>query len=202
MRPSPPPYTDPKLGHVKWVLPHAPERQVTANFGMVMPSWYDINSFDFNNRQEDEEGMLKSSRSIGELITAEVDAGIPSERIILGGFSQGGAMALLGGLTTERKLGGLVVLSSYLPLASKLKSMATEHARDLRIFWGHGEDDPLINIGLCNKSVETLAQQFGIKEVPEGRLTVKRYPELEHSTSQAEIRDVSVWLHEVIPETD
>ena len=82
---------------------------------------FDIPSFDF--KDEDEPGMLKSMRSLNELITTEVDSGIPAERVVLGGFSQGGAMSLLTGLTTERKLGGVVVLSGWLPLKDKFKAV-------------------------------------------------------------------------------
>ena len=83
---------------------------------------FDIESFDFST--EDEPGMLRSVRSINELITAEVDAGIPADRIIIGGFSQGGVMSLLTGLTSARKLGGVVVMSSWLPLKTKFKAVS------------------------------------------------------------------------------
>ena len=83
---------------------------------------FDIHSFDFST--EDEPGMLRTVRSLNELITAEVDAGIPADRIVIGGFSQGGAMSLLTGLTTERKLGGVVVMSAWLPLKAKFKAVS------------------------------------------------------------------------------
>jgi lysophospholipase-1 len=93
---------------------------------------FDICSFDFKsnpkddnfNPDEDEAGMLRSSRQINELISAEIDAGMNPNRIVLGGFSQGGAMSLLTGLTSERKLGGIVVLSAWLPLRKKIKSVS------------------------------------------------------------------------------
>ena len=84
---------------------------------------FDIEGFDF--AIEDEPGMLRSVRSINELVAAEVDAGIPADRIIVGGFSQGGVMSLLTGLTSERKLGGVVVMSSWLPLKAKFKAVST-----------------------------------------------------------------------------
>ena len=85
-------------------------------------SRFDIKSFDFN-AEEDEKGMLESSRQLNELISAEIDAGLDASRIVLGGFSQGGAMTLLTGLTSERKLAGLAVLSGFLPLHHKFKAV-------------------------------------------------------------------------------
>ncbi|KAG8984051.1 hypothetical protein FRB90_005602, partial [Tulasnella sp. 427] len=111
----------PKFPNTKWILPHAPSTPVTINMGMKMPSWFDIMSLnDFD--EEDEPGIIKASLSINQLITAEVDGGIAASNIILGGFSQGCALAVMTGLTTERKLGGLVALSGWLPLRRKIKA--------------------------------------------------------------------------------
>ena len=85
---------------------------------------FDITSFDFDRASEDESGMLKTVRQLNELITAEIDAGIPANRIVLGGFSQGAAMSLLAGLTSERKLGGIVVMSGWLPLRNKFRAVS------------------------------------------------------------------------------
>lgn len=87
---------------------------------------YDITSLGNLSKEQDEKGMLESARRINELITKEIDDGLESTRIVLGGFSQGAAMTLLTGLTTERKLGGLAVLSGYLPLADKMKAVSLE----------------------------------------------------------------------------
>jgi len=113
----------PTLPHVKWILPHAPQQSVTANFGMIMPSWFDIKDFSFNSA-EDERGMLTSVRMLEGVIRQEVESGLDASRIVLGGFSQGGVMSLLGGLTSERKLGGVVVLSAWLPLQAKFKAVS------------------------------------------------------------------------------
>lgn len=99
-----------------------PTIPITANMGMSMPGWFDIKEFDFNSA-EDEKGMLQTVHQLNQLITGEVDAGIEASRIVLGGFSQGGAMTLLTGLTSERKLAGLAVLSGWLPLRYKFKSV-------------------------------------------------------------------------------
>lgn len=193
----------PALQHIKWILPHAPEMPVTANYGMTMPSWFDIESFDFST--EDEPGMLRTVRQLNELITAEVDAGIPAERIIIGGFSQGGAMSLLTGLTTERRLGGVVVMSAWLPLRSKFKAMMNDHAKKLPIFWGHGKSDPLVKFTWAQESVKFLKEKLGIpeatKEDPKG-IEFHAYDGLVHSANDEEIEDLQEWLEKVLPAKD
>ncbi|KAG5440241.1 hypothetical protein PCANB_001811 [Pneumocystis canis] len=106
--------------HIKWIFPNAPNQPVTINMGLKMPSWYDIFSLNDINEKEDEEGMLKSVQQLQHFITQEVEQGILSERIIIGGFSQGSVISLLTGLTSERKLGGIIGLSGYLPLRNKI----------------------------------------------------------------------------------
>jgi len=192
---------DPSLQHIKWVLPHAPNRAVSVNFGMVMPAWSDLRSFDLE-QEEDEKGLLESSKKLSDLISAEVDSGIGSERVVLGGFSQGGAMSLLTGLTSERKLAGVAVLSGFLPLSSKFKGMLNDHAKTIPIFWGHGTDDPLVLPKFATRSVGFLKTQCGISETgdetPAG-LKFKMYPGLEHSSSPEELSDLKSWLRSVIP---
>ncbi|TDL29642.1 Phospholipase/carboxylesterase [Rickenella mellea] len=195
---------DNALSHVKWVLPHAPTMSVTANMGMEMPSWFDILSFGFNS-EEDEPGMLKTMRSLNELVGAEVDAGMPASRIVLGGFSQGAAMSLLTGLTSERKLAGVVSLSGWLPLRAKFKSMASNCARSIPIFWGHGLDDPLVNFALGQASANFLKSEVGIPEASDGNpsgLKFKGYAGVPHSTSPQELEDVKGWLKTVLPKEE
>jgi len=195
---------NPDLQHIKWVLPHAPVMAVTANMGMTMPSWFDIFSFDLST--EDEPGMLKTVHSLNQLISAEIEAGVPAERIVLGGFSQGGAMSLLTGLTTERKLGGVAVLSGWLPLQKKFKAMINDYVKELPLFWGHGVSDPLIKYQYAVASIDFLKSQVGVSEVgvpappvkPIG-LSFHGYTELQHSTCEEEIDDLSEWLSNVIP---
>ncbi|KAJ1927906.1 hypothetical protein EC988_010201, partial [Linderina pennispora] len=114
------------LPHVKFILPNAPESPVTLNFGMSMPSWYDIRSLERVTKDEDEAGMRESMIKVNKIISDEVAAGISPERIVLGGFSQGGAMTLFTGLQSELKLGGLIVLSAYLPIRDRIFQLATE----------------------------------------------------------------------------
>jgi len=148
--------------------------------------------------------MLESSRQLNELITAEMDGGLDATRIVLGGFSQGGAMSLLTGLTSERKLAGLAVLSGFLPLQHKFKAMLSDHARSIPIFWGHGSADPLVKYEWCEKSVAFLSKQCKIKELGEDDKTVvglrcKVYQGMVHSSSPEEMDDLRSWLKSVIP---
>ncbi|KAI0940286.1 hypothetical protein AcV5_001435 [Taiwanofungus camphoratus] len=194
---------DNAMSHIKWILPHAHMSPVTANMGMEMPSWFDIFDFDFGG-QEDEAGMLRTAHALNQLISAEIDAGIPANRVVLGGFSQGGAMSLLTGLTTERKLGGLVVLSGWLPLATKFKAMASPHIKSLPIFWGHGKRDPLVKYPLGVRSVEFLKSQLGVlpaaSDSPQaGGICFNSYDGLPHSTNNEELRDLLAWLKKVLP---
>ncbi|KAI0784856.1 Phospholipase/carboxylesterase [Abortiporus biennis] len=197
--------SDPKLQHVKWVLPHAPEMSVSFNYGMTMPSWFDI-AENFDMDRQDEPGMLKTATQLNQLITNEVDNGILPERIILGGFSQGAAMSLLTGLTTERKLGGIVVLSGWLPLSKKFKAMASDHVRSLPIFWGHGQSDPLVKYQWATDSVEFLTNELKVKRIglPEpdtktAGLAFHSYPGLQHSAGDQELEDLQSWLRKVVP---
>lgn len=98
-------------------------QRVTLNMGMQMPAWYDIKSLENRTTGEDEDGMWNTVGQVSSWIQTEVAAGIPSERIILGGFSQGAAMSLLSGVSMEHQLGGLAVLSGYLPLSTKIQEV-------------------------------------------------------------------------------
>ncbi|KAJ7228200.1 Phospholipase/carboxylesterase/thioesterase [Mycena pura] len=194
-----------EIPHVKWVLPHSPLMPVKANGGMVMPSWFDILSFGFDS-EEDKSGMLKTVHSLNQLITAEVDAGIPANRIVLGGFSQGGAVTLLTGLTAERRLAGLAVLSGWLPLRGSFKSMISDHATSVPIFWGHGTSDPLVKHDLAVKSTEFLRDNIGVPTAPATGepkgLSFNSYAGVEHSTNQKELDDLQAWLKKALPAVD
>ena len=115
---------NPTTQHIKWILPHAPKRPITINHGLSMPAWFDMYDFSLVGSEEDREGMLESAGVLKTLIQQELDeTGLHSSRIVLGGFSQGGAMSLLTGLTAQSKLGGLIVLSAWLPLQRELKEV-------------------------------------------------------------------------------
>jgi len=193
---------DPAMSHIKWVLPHAPERPVTANMGISMPSWFDIISFGFESR-EDEKGMIETMSSINALISAELSStDIDASRIVLGGFSQGAAMSLLTGLTSERKLAGVVALSGWLPLKSKFQAMTTPHTTQTPVFWGHGTSDPLVLYRFGTESREFLTSKIGFKLTTglTAGLDFRSYQGMAHSTCQTELDDLRAWLKRIIPQ--
>ncbi|KIL70379.1 hypothetical protein M378DRAFT_620346 [Amanita muscaria Koide BX008] len=185
--------TDPGLSHVKWVLPDSPRRPVTANADMVIPSWSDVYNFGFDGT-EDEAGMLQTSRQLNELITSEVNSGTAASRIVLGGFSQGGAMSLLTGLTCARKLGGIAVLSGWLPLYKKIKNMMSPHATSIPLFWGHGTADTIVKYDHCKKCVEYLTKTCGIHGIK-----CEAYRDMTHVAGPQELEDLKSWLKAVVP---
>ncbi|KZT06519.1 uncharacterized protein LAESUDRAFT_700378 [Laetiporus sulphureus 93-53] len=189
---------DSGLSHVKWVLPSAILTGSEA-VDAPWPAWFDVFKY-----PEDEAGILAAAREINQLISAEVDAGIPSSRIVLGGFSQGGAMSITTGLTSERKLAGVFVLSGWLPLTNKFKMMASDHVKSIPIFWGHGKQDPVISYQFGLRSVDALQNRVGVplasQDAPQkGGISFHAYDDLDHAASNKELRDLSDWLKIVLP---
>jgi predicted esterase len=163
---------------------------------MRMPGWYDISDFgSLNDRSDDEAGILRSQKVFHTLIADEIAAGIPSERIVLGGFSQGGAMSLLSGVTAPTKLGGIFGLSCYLLLREKLQELvpADSPNKATPIFMGHGDADPVVKYTWGQMTAEKL-QQWG------WNVDFKTYKGLPHSAAPEEIRDLEVYLQSRIPE--
>ena len=142
---------------IRFVFPHAETMPVTINNGYVMRAWYDILGMDLV-RREDEVGLRKSQQQIEQLITREIQRGIPAERIILAGFSQGCAMTLQTGLRHPKKLAGLLCLSGYLPLADKLPAECSEANRSTPIFMAHGRVDPVVQIARAETSRDFLTR--------------------------------------------
>jgi phospholipase/carboxylesterase len=138
-----PELVSPQWPAVRFVFPHAPVQPVTINNGMAMRAWYDVYGFDLM-AQQDEMGIRASIKHLEALIAREQERGIPAERILLAGFSQGGAIALAGGLRYPQKLAGIVALSTYLPLAASLAAERSAANADIPIFWGHGTVDPVV----------------------------------------------------------
>lgn len=170
---------------VRFVFPHAPHRAVTINNGMRMPAWYDIAEMDLIAKQ-DEQGIRASARQLEVLIAREHSRGVPSERIILAGFSQGGAVVLHGGLRYPHRLGGIMVLSSYLPLAEKLTDERSTGNQKTPIFMAHGLQDPVIPIAAAIQSKELLMKL-------DYQVEWHSYA-MEHSVIPQEIDDISSWL--------
>ncbi|KAI0045601.1 lysophospholipase I [Auriscalpium vulgare] len=192
---------DPELQHVKWELPQAPLLPVTANGGAVMPAWFDILSFDFNT-EEDKAGMLRSLRSIDAFAAAEVAAGIPSERIVIAGFSQGGGMSILAGMTSARRYAGVSGLSAR---RAKLRQMRSEHATTLPVFWGHGTRDPLISFELGVSSAAFLRDELGVptttlQSADLRGIAFNEYRGLVHAVDDRELDDLRGWMQRVIPQ--
>ncbi|ETS84360.1 Acyl-protein thioesterase 1 [Pestalotiopsis fici W106-1] len=187
-----------KLDEVKFILPHAPQIPITCNGGMRMPGWYDIVALtgapDDLRRQQDEAGMLVSRAYISGLIQAEIDNGVPADRIVLGGFSQGGAMSLFAGLTTPRKIAGIVGMSSYLPLDAKLPEFLGEgnHNQDTPILMCHGTADNVVPASAGRSSAELL-KKTGFD------VTWKEYPGMAHSACLEELDDVEAFLASRLP---
>ncbi len=170
---------------IRFVFPHAPLRPVTVNQGHVMRAWYDIRAL-AGVRREDEAGVRQSARQIEALVARERQRGIVPGRLVLAGFSQGGAMALHVGLRHPDRLAGILALSCYLPLASVLATEAAPANRDVPIFWAHGVHDPMIPLAMAEQSREQIAA-LGYP------VEWHKYP-VPHSVSAEEIADIARWL--------
>lgn len=128
---------------IKFIFPHAPVMPVTINGGYEMRAWYDIRDADLANR-EDKEGVRKSAKLVEQLIQAEIDNGIPSHKIVLAGFSQGGAIALHLATRINHKLAGLVALSTYLTMPEQLTGEKSTGNLNTPVFMAHGSQDPVV----------------------------------------------------------
>lgn len=170
---------------LRFVFPHAPVRPVTINNGMSMRAWYDIVGFDLASRQ-DEAGIRASLREVETLIAREHKRGVPSERIVLAGFSQGGAIALAAGLCHAQTLAGIMALSSYLPIAEVVTRERHAANAATPIFWGHGTADPVVAL---QRGVDSrdLLQSLGY------RVDWHTYP-MAHAVCAEEIADLRRWL--------
>lgn len=142
---------------VRFIFPHAPAIPITCNNGYVMRGWYDIIHFDQISREADSHGVVRSIEAIRQLIRRENRRGIPTERIILAGFSQGGAIAYTAGLTYPEKLAGIIALSTYIPAPELLVRDSTDINRTTPIFAAHGGMDPVVPVTLGKAAYEQLA---------------------------------------------
>ena len=179
----------PQTHSVRFVFPHAPMQAVTINGGMAMRAWYDIYEMSIAAKI-DTAGIRQSSDAVAALVSAQRDAGIASENIVLAGFSQGGVITSYLGLRYAETLAGLMILSSYLPLANAIESEAHPANRDIDIFWGHGTADPVVPIVLAEQAIDALTAL-------DYRVNFNTYP-MPHSVSQEEIADISTWLKKVL----
>jgi phospholipase/carboxylesterase len=183
----------PELGlriPVRFVFPHAPVRRVTINGGMAMRAWYDILGFD-RRAKEDDAGIRASAAAVTELIDREIERGMPSDRIVLAGFSQGGAIALQTALREPRPLAGILALSTYLPLASTLASERSAANAGIPIFLAHGTADTVLPLELADNARRAL--------VALGYAVDWHAYSMPHSVCIEEISAIGAWLAALPP---
>lgn len=176
----------PSMLAVRFIFPHAPIRSVTINGGMACRAWFDIYDLERLSR-EDEQGIKQSSESLIQMIDQQVEQGINPRRIMLVGFSQGGALAQYVALTSRYRLAGMAGLSTYLPLSRTLK--ASEHSKDLPAFLAHGQHDPVVPMSLGQDSVDLLGQ-LGCQ------VSWFDYA-MDHTVCPQELNDISQWITKV-----
>ena len=175
---------------IRWIFPHAPIRPVTLNGGVPMRAWFDILGLD-RRSEEDTAGVREAAADIRELVRRERERGIFADRIVLAGFSQGGAMALFSGLREPERLAGILALSTYMPLAETLKAEAHPANVAVPIFMAHGAFDPVVAPALGETSRDAL-QSLGYD------VDWRTYP-MPHSLCAEEVGDLREWLLRVLP---
>ncbi|MBB6093179.1 phospholipase/carboxylesterase [Povalibacter uvarum] len=171
---------------VRFIFPHARQRPVTINNGYVMRAWYDIKSLGGGSRVEDDAGIRESAQVVGKYIEEQVAAGIGANRIVIAGFSQGGAIALHTALRYPQRLAGIMALSTYLPLQSSVASEASGANRDIPILMCHGTYDQVVPAAMGVASRDLL-QKLNYA------IDWQAYP-MEHSVCMEEIGAISSWL--------
>ena len=176
-----------RLPRVRFVFPHAPLRGVTINGGMVMPAWYDITTLG-RDGGEDEADVRQSAADVSALLAREKQRGVPPERTVIAGFSQGAAIALHVGVRHPEALAGILVLSGYEVLARTREAEVAPANRRTPMLFCHGTEDPLVPVERGRAAYEAHA-------TPE-REALWREFEMEHSVSPEEIEIVAGWLHE------
>lgn len=177
------------LPEFRFILPHAPYRRVTINNGYEMRAWYDLYGLTADH-QEDEAGIRETQTTIENMIEAEISRGIPSHKIVLAGFSQGGAIVLHTGLRYHKRLAGIIALSTYLPLQSTLKLEKSAENQDTRIFMAHGHQDTVISMPTCQASLNVL-------QTEKYQIDFHEYP-IAHSVSIDEIDEIRTFLLSII----
>jgi phospholipase/carboxylesterase len=178
---------------VRYIFPHAPQRPVTINGGFVMRAWYDIAGTTID-AQQDEAGIRDSLKAIEAFIAQEIARGIVPGRIILAGFSQGGAVVLHTALRHSIPLAGVLALSTYLPLSDRISSEARPETKVTPIFMAHGRGDPVVPFELGVVSREALIRLGYTVEWHEYTM--------QHSVCEQELRDIEIWLSERLNELD
>jgi phospholipase/carboxylesterase len=177
------------LPAIRFIFPHAPTMPVTVNNGYVMRAWYDIIGADLS-RREDENGLRASQAMVEQLIAQEKARGVPAERIVLAGFSQGCAMTLQTGLRHPEKLAGLLCLSGYVPLHTTIAAERNAANQQTPIFLAHGRGDQVIPVIRAEQSRDLLKSLGYDVEWHEYMMP--------HSVCQEEVEDIGAWFRRVL----
>jgi len=176
--------------HVKVICPTANKMPVTLNSGFQMPSWFDLLSLDPAGK-EDEAGIKKAAQVVDLIIAEELKTGIPAERIMIGGFSQGGALSLYTALHTNHKLAGVVALSCWFPLHKQIAG-ASQTNRDIPFLQAHGDCDPVVPFKWGQLTSQLLRDILPNHEF-------KSYKGMMHSSSEEEMKDVKQFIAKCLP---
>ncbi|MBT8062365.1 MAG: alpha/beta hydrolase [Xanthomonadales bacterium] len=174
-----------RVGPSRFVFPHAPRRPVTINGGMVMRAWYDIRGVDVG-RDQDRQGILASAEMVEALIEREITRGIEPGRIVLAGFSQGGAIAAYTGIRHAQALGGLMLLSCYPLFEDRVAAEFRAVQKKTPVFAGHGRLDPMVPVAMGRRLAQMLQSQ--------GMPVEWHEYDIPHSVAPEEIADISAWL--------
>lgn len=172
---------------VRFIFPNAPQIPVTCNGGYVMPAWYDIISLSPDSREIDEAGLVASSDAIRSLIAREAARGIPSERVFIAGFSQGGAVAYLTGLGYDQPMAGILALSTYMPSPAQVEAAITPAGKQTPLFVAHGLYDDVVSLALgeiARNTLEGMGCHFDWHTYPMG-----------HEVCVPEIQAIGDWLN-------
>ena len=175
-----------EIENVRWVFPNAPVIPITLNGGMAMPGWFDMNALERDHLIDDKETIEKASRYVDSLIEEQMDKGIPAKNIVVGGFSQGGAIALTHAMKSEHDIGGYVGLSTYLPMADSYTK--GENAKTgVKVFQAHGTADPVLRFDYGTSSSEKL-KALGMD------VQFESYGGMAHSACAEELDDLKDFL--------
>ncbi|KAH7694701.1 phospholipase/Carboxylesterase [Aphelenchoides avenae] len=179
-----------RLPHVKYILPHAPVRPFTLHGGMRLPAWFDRYGMDWACK-EDDHGIEQARQRVYKLIDDEVASGIPTERILLAGFSMGGALSLYAGLTSDRKLAGIVALSCFIMQKHRFPEACVTN-RSTPVFYATGDKDTIVPLDLAQRSAN-FVQDFHESV----QFTI--YKGLEHSIGFQELDDIKSFMTKCLP---
>lgn len=173
---------------IRFIFPQAPNRPITINGGMSMPGWYDIKGMDIADKQ-DADGIAESQQTVEAIIQQLANDGIPSENVILAGFSQGGAVVYHTALRSNHKLAGLMTLSTYLPFAENVAAERSEINKSIPVFASHGTYDAVVPLSLGKASVDHL-------NTLNYKVLWRTYP-MEHQVVLEQLRDIGEWINSV-----